>query len=92
MVTKINIRIDSREWNVELAGRSTPAEIQAAIKEYTDAYPVYTKKYISVVQHGWLYDHLAPIADGWLAVNPIVRFGCYFVGAAMFGVAVYLNM
>lgn len=77
MVTKVHIKIDSREWDWEMSGRSTSAQIAAAIHDITDAYPVYTSSSVIVVQHGWIYGHLAPIADAWLSVNPAIRYGLY---------------
>jgi hypothetical protein len=85
MVTKIHIKIDSREWDVELRGNATNGEVQAAIADITKAYPLFTLKLITVTHSGWLYDHLAPVADGWLAVNPWVRWGLVVFAAALVG-------
>lgn len=90
MATKINIRIDNREWNLELPGKATNEQVQAAIRDITSAYPIYRQKLISIERTGWVHERLAPIADGWLSVNPAWRYGLYWVSGAMIGVAVLL--
>lgn len=72
-ITKISIRIDNREWHQELPGNASDDQVQAAIRDITEAYPVYTRKLVHVERTGWVAHYLAPIADGWLAINPIAR-------------------
>jgi len=90
--TIIHIEIDGRDWTQELPGSASDEQVRLAIRDVTDAYPVFTRKYITITRTSWLYRHLAPIADGWLALNPAVRWGLYSVGCALFGIAVYLNV
>jgi hypothetical protein len=91
-MTRIHIQIDSREWDFELLGRATTTDIEAAIRDITSAYPNYMTKEIRIEDTSWSARHLAPLADAWLSANPVGQIILAFVGGAMVGVAIWLNM
>lgn len=72
-MTRIHIQIDNREWDFELPGRATSDDIAAAIADISLAYPMYTTKTVTITDSGWVARNLGPIADRWVAANPIMK-------------------
>jgi len=62
---------------------SDDADVKAIIDQIIGEHGPSTMVNIKLVQAGWVYRHLAPVADAWLAVNPAVRFALYLGALAL---------
>lgn len=88
--TRINLRLDTREWNWELAGNLTPGAVKDLVEPVKAANP-HTASFLTVTRTPRWVDVATNVADWWLGWNGLVRFAAYFVAGAMLGVGVWLH-
>lgn len=80
--TRINLRLDTREWNWELAGNLTPNAVKALVEPVKAANP-HTASFLSVTRTPRWVDVATRVADWWLARSGWLRLAAYALATAL---------